>query len=125
MDTDTFSILTISLFEGCEKSFVTALNLSGIPHGRVETFTSQSSPVLEIISTPTQEMPWNDLATIIYTWQRRRKGREIIITNQNKTTSPARDCTTLEIKMMLIDAVDIKVIAAKPTKNTVRVFMAT
>jgi len=59
MDTDTFSILTISLFEGCEKSFITTLNLSGIPHGRVETFPSlsQSSPVLEIISSPTQEMP--------------------------------------------------------------------
>ena len=52
MNTEAFSILTISLCEDSEKSFVDALDLSAIPHGRMQTFgsTKHPSPIIEVVS---------------------------------------------------------------------------
>lgn len=121
MDTGEFSILTISILKHCEKSFLTALDDAQIPHGRLQTFACfHGAPLVEVISAPSNVMPWTAIAGAIKDWLKQKHGREIIISTKDSAVSPAEGDSMQDIKNLLIRAVDILVLDASSTKQNSR-----
>lgn len=118
MDTEEFNILTINLFRNCEKSFVAALDAAHIPHGRMQSFTSitYASPVVEVISAPSSQMPWDTITTTIATWLQQKSGREVMVSTEKGTTRFEDQCSESELKEKLIHAVDILARDTRPKK---------
>lgn len=111
MDTDNFSILTISLFRPCEQSFIAALDEAKLPHGRIQSFSTSkySATITEVISMPTQLMPWGTITAALFSWLKGSDNREILITSENSQTTPASACSPVALKELLMSAVGITV----------------
>lgn len=121
MDTEEFSILTVSIVKRCEKSFLTVLDHAQIPHGRMQTFACvPGAPIVEVISAPSNRMPWTAIAGAIKDWLKHKHGRAIIISTQDGAVSPAEGCSMQDIKNLLTRSVDILVLDASSTKQNSR-----
>ena len=73
--------LELQFFKHSYSSFIKALDSEGIPHKKVQCFSSpiQASSFLEVIHSIAETMPWNSLAKLMVAWIDARKSREIIV----------------------------------------------
>ena len=120
MEAQSVSVLDFTLFKHSEKSFLAALDEAGIPHGRVQMFSSQprASGIVESISALSEAMPWNSIAKVIVAWIEARKSREVMIRTESGATIHAKGYSAQEVQKMLPESVSIMVIDTVPDNET-------
>jgi hypothetical protein len=116
MSMEAVSVLNLTLFKHSEKSFLVALDEAGIPHGRIQMFSTrpQASGIVESISALSEAMPWNAIAKVIIAWIEARKSREVIIHAEDGQIIHVKGYSASDVQKLLSTSISIMIIDTKP-----------
>ena len=120
METESISVLELTLFKNSEASFLRALDEAGITHSRPLMFstTPQASGLKEVISAVSDAMPWKAIAKVIVAWIEARNSREVMITTEDGKIFHAKGYSAAEIKELHPQSYSVMVIDTKPEEES-------
>lgn len=120
METESISVLELTLFKHSEKSFLRALDEAGIAHSRSIMFSTapQASGFKEVISAVSDAMPWNSIAKVIVAWIEVRSSREVMISTEDGQIFHAKGYSAAEIKELLPKSYSVMIIDTKPDEES-------